>query len=85
MSPDLDRLLRAMASQEDPIPNGFETLSYYAKKWGRSRDRASQVLRRASENGLAERRQVLRRCGNKTMKVWVYRITEPKKKQKSKR
>jgi hypothetical protein len=75
MSADLDRLLRAMAAKEEPIPKGFTTTRDYAAQWGKSSDWASDVLRRAAENGLAERRQVSRRCGGKTVKIWVYRIT----------
>jgi len=75
MSAEFDRLLLNMATREEPIPKGFATPNDYALRWGKSTDRASDVLRRASENGLAERRQVLRRCGAKTTKVWVYRLT----------
>jgi len=75
MSAELDRLLRAMAAQEEPIPKGFAAASDYADRWDKSLDRTAMLLRRAAEKKLAERRQVLRRCGNKTMRIWVYRIT----------
>ena len=75
MSAELDRLLRAMAAQEEPIPKGFATVNDYANKWGKSLQRTCELLRRAAEKKLADRRQVLRRCGNKTMKIWVYRLT----------
>lgn len=75
MSADLDQLLRAMSAKEESIPKGFTTTRDYAARWGKSADWASNVLRRAAEKGLAERRQVARRCGGKTVKVWVYRLT----------
>jgi hypothetical protein len=75
MSADLDRLLRAMAAQEEPIPNGFATVNDYSMRWDKSLQRTCELLRRAAEKKLAERRQVLRRCGNKTMRIWVYRLT----------
>jgi hypothetical protein len=75
MSADLDRLLRAMAAQEEPIPKGFAVANDYAERWGKSLQHTAALLRRAAEKKLAERRQVLRRCGNKTMKIWVYRLT----------
>jgi hypothetical protein len=75
MSAEFDRLLLNMATREEPIPKGFATANDYAIRWEKSIDRACDVLRRAAENGLAERRQVLRRCGAKTVKVFVYRLT----------
>ena len=75
MSADLDRLLRAMAAQEEPIPKGFATVADYALRWDKSLQRTCELLRRAAEKKFADRRQVARRCGNKTMKIWVYRLT----------
>ena len=75
MSADLDRLLRAMAAQEEPIPKGFATVNDYALRWDKSLQRTCELLRTATAKKLADRRQVLRRCGTKTMKVWVYRLT----------
>lgn len=75
MSAEFDRLLLNMSQKEEPIPKGFATPSDFAIRWGKSTDRACDVLRRASLNGLAERLQVARRCGGKTVKIWVYRIT----------
>ena len=74
MTSEFDRLLRNMAAKEEPIPKGFSTVTDYATRWDKSLPRTSDVLRRALSKNLAERRQVLRRCGNKTMKVWVYRV-----------
>jgi hypothetical protein len=75
MIAELDRLLRAMAAQEEPIPKGFATVNDYSTRWDKSLQRTCELLRRAAEKKLAERRQVLRRCGNKTMRIWVYRLT----------
>lgn len=74
LNSELDRLLRNMAAKEEPIPKGFSTPKEFGVRWNRSTDRASEVLRRAFENGLAERRQISRRCGPKTMKIWVYKL-----------
>lgn len=75
MSAEFDRLLLNMSQKEEPIPKGFGTPNDFALRWGKSLARTSDVLRRAAANGLAERRQVARRCGYKTVKIWVYRIT----------
>lgn len=75
MSAELDRLLRAMAAQEELIPKGFATVADYAIRWDKSLPRTCELLRLAAAKKLADRRQVARRCGNKTMKIWVYRLT----------
>lgn len=75
MNNELDTLLRNMAAKEEPIPKGFSTTKDFAKSWGRSLDRTCDILKQAAEEGFAERRQVARRCGQKTMKIWVYKLT----------
>jgi hypothetical protein len=74
MSEELDRLLRNMAAKEEPIPKGFGTAKDFSARWGTGMARTSEILRTAHDKKLAERRQVARRCGNKTMKIWVYRL-----------